>query len=351
MRVTFLVAALGNGGGIRVLAQYANGLKKLGHDVQVVCPAPIPWGRLNNIKNYFFGFSGSIPENHFTRLGVPIKMLERYRPIRASDVPNADVIIATWWETAKWMSGFSEAKGKKLHFVQDYEIWNGRKKEVDETLKLPIPKVTISTWIVSKLNEIGVISNDVITNGIDKTLFYHDKISAPKKPTIGFVFTDNPRKGSDIAFEAIFRALKERTDFNILCFGHFVPSYSLTKLKNLTFIQSPDQSELRKIYSSCSAWLFPSREEGFGLPILEAMSCGTPVIACPAGAAPDILKNGGGTLLKSFDPVEMANEIIRYIDMPQEEWRLISANAEKIASKFEWSSSIKKFEKFLLKMA
>lgn len=348
MKVTFLVAAVDNGGGIRVLAQYAHGLMERGHEIKVVCPAPIPYGRMNKIKNSLFSHSGPVPANHFTRLGVPVTMLERNRPIRYSDVPDADVIIATWWETSKWMSVFPDAKGKKLHFVQGYEIWNDCKEEVEETLRLPIEKLTISSWLVLKLSELGLHAPDVIPNGVEHDLFYSCERDPPQIPTIGFVYTDNPRKGGDIAFEAIRIAAKERKNVNVIVFGHSAPPESDCDLANLTVIVSPEQHELRDIYSSCTTWLFPSREEGFGLPILEALACGTPVIACRSGAAPEILQNGGGTLLESFSPEEMAAEIVRYVDMSQDEWRKISGSAVAVARTFDWQIATDKFEKKLL---
>ncbi|MGC8714943.1 MAG: glycosyltransferase [Leptodesmis sp.] len=53
---------------------------------------------------------------------------------------------------------------------------------------------------------------------------------------------------------------------------------------------------MRDYYSACDAWLFPSRYEAVGLPILEAMACRTPVIGTPAGIAPEMLSDGAGIL-------------------------------------------------------
>lgn len=50
----------------------------------------------------------------------------------------------------------------------------------------------------------------------------------------------------------------------------------------------PDET-LRALYSSCGAFLFPSFQEGFGLPPLEAMACGAPVVASSRTAIPEVL--------------------------------------------------------------
>jgi glycosyltransferase involved in cell wall biosynthesis len=50
-------------------------------------------------------------------------------------------------------------------------------------------------------------------------------------------------------------------------------------------------SDLRRLYSSVFAFIFPSDYEGFGLPILEAMACGCPVVAAALSSLPEV----GGT--------------------------------------------------------
>jgi glycosyltransferase involved in cell wall biosynthesis len=60
--------------------------------------------------------------------------------------------------------------------------------------------------------------------------------------------------------------------------------------------------ELVALYNLASAVVFPSLHEGFGLPIVEAMACGTPVVACPAGAAVELVDEGvTGYLRESID--------------------------------------------------
>jgi glycosyltransferase involved in cell wall biosynthesis len=47
-------------------------------------------------------------------------------------------------------------------------------------------------------------------------------------------------------------------------------------------------SDLRLLYCGATAMLFPSKYEGFGLPVLEAMACGTPVVTCNAASLPEV---------------------------------------------------------------
>jgi glycosyltransferase involved in cell wall biosynthesis len=84
--------------------------------------------------------------------------------------------------------------------------------------------------------------------------------------------------------------------------------------------------------------------EGFGLPILEAMACRTPVIATPAGAAPELLKNGGGILLVNHDPDPMAHAIQTLCTLGVDQWQHISEQAYQIACHCSWEDATQRFE-------
>lgn len=72
--------------------------------------------------------------------------------------------------------------------------------------------------------------------------------------------------------------------------------------ENLIFLGNVTDSELRALYTNAAMFLFPSRTEGFGLPPVEAMTCGCPVIAARAGAMPEIC--GDGALLVDPEDTE-----------------------------------------------
>ena len=101
----------------------------------------------------------------------------------------------------------------------------------------------------------------------------------------------------------------------------------------------PDR-ELAALYRRCGLFVFPSLYEGAGLPILEAMACGAPVLGSNVSSIPEIL----GDLRATFDPadpVEIASRIASALDDETELERLRRVSAERTAH-FTWDRVARK---------
>jgi glycosyltransferase involved in cell wall biosynthesis len=95
--------------------------------------------------------------------------------------------------------------------------------------------------------------------------------------------------------------------------------------------------DLRALYSSCQMFVYPSLYEGFGLPLLEAMACGAPVITSDI---PSIRETVGNTacLISPTDSTELARVIMRLLkDAPERKKR--SAAGIEHAMKFSWEKT------------
>ena len=100
-------------------------------------------------------------------------------------------------------------------------------------------------------------------------------------------------------------------------------------------------SEVRDLYDHAAVFLFPSFYEGFGMPIIEAMSCGAPVVTSKIGA---MIEVGGDAAVFVSDP-KSTNEIgmsIAGILSDVEQWNDISARGLKHANAFSWKSAAEK---------
>lgn len=92
-----------------------------------------------------------------------------------------------------------------------------------------------------------------------------------------------------------------------------------------------DDPELRALYEAATLFLFPSETEGFGLPPVEAMHCGTATIASDGGAMPEVCGDGA-SILPALDAGAWAAEVQRLIDDDTARAALISRGTARAAT-------------------
>lgn len=98
--------------------------------------------------------------------------------------------------------------------------------------------------------------------------------------------------------------------------------------------------ELPSIYTMATLFLYPSLRESFGIPLLEAMACGTPVITSNTSSMPEI-SGDAAVLIDPFNPFEMAEAIIRLCTDSALREKLISKGFEQV-KKFRWAENASK---------
>ena len=94
-------------------------------------------------------------------------------------------------------------------------------------------------------------------------------------------------------------------------------------------------SQLLSLYRGAAALVYPSRYEGFGLPVLEAMACGTPVIASRAASIPEVLGDAG-VLLDPDDEPGWAKAIAEVVNDEWQKGRMRKAGLTR-AREFTWA--------------
>jgi glycosyltransferase involved in cell wall biosynthesis len=95
--------------------------------------------------------------------------------------------------------------------------------------------------------------------------------------------------------------------------------------------------ELRALYSSCKVFIYPSIYEGFGLPPLEALACGAPVIAGRIAALQETL-GGAARLVEPLDVEALARNILELLQNDRQRLLLAGAGPEQ-AAKFSWEKT------------
>jgi glycosyltransferase involved in cell wall biosynthesis len=279
-------------------------------------------------------------------LDVPCRVIERGRPVTDADVPDADVVIATWWETAQWVANLSDAKGAKAYFVQHHEVFDYLPKEkVEASYSLPLHKIIVSQWLVNLVRtRYGDSNVSFVPPSVDTEQFDAPPRGKQSIPTVGMMYSTLHWKGCDISLKAFSLAQKKVPNLRLVAVGNQNQPPELLLPPNTEYVYPREQSTLKDFYSQCDAWLFGSRSEGFGLPILEAMACRTPVIGTPAGAAPELLSDGAGMLVKPEDPEDMALAIERICKLSNAEWQAMSDAAYAKVRGYSWDDSIALFE-------
>lgn len=105
----------------------------------------------------------------------------------------------------------------------------------------------------------------------------------------------------------------------------------------LTLTGRVDSAELLALYRRAELVVVPSRYEGFGLPAVEAMSCGTPVVATRAGALTEVMeRTGGGLLAPRDDPDALAAAIATLMADPERRAALARTGRERVVEAYSW---------------
>ena len=343
LRITFVFPHLAVTGGNKVALMYAEGLAAKGHDVTVL-HGPPPTMKLR-FAGPFFQRPHPVIEPHPNvrnlYVDAPIADLGRF-------LPDADAVVATWWATVEAVAEAPESKGRKFHFVQGHEVFSYVPARSADVYRLPFHKIAVSRWLVDLMRDTyGASDVSLVLNPVDVQRFSWRERSRGAVPTVGTVYSHTPVKNSAMAIEAFMLARAEIPDLRLACFGHEIPPKELVDRDFVDFHFRPAQDAIPELYRSCDCWLFTSIEEGFGLPILEAMAVGTPVIATPAGAAPDLVTSQTGAIV-GLDPAQMAAEIVQLLSKPHSEWEGMSRDCRSMAERHDEQTALSEFEAVLV---
>jgi glycosyltransferase involved in cell wall biosynthesis len=169
---------------------------------------------------------------------------------------------------------------------------NNSKSDIVKYMDIHPDKVTVVPWGVN-----------------DQTFYYEDKGEAFKKvrsalkidrPFFMSVSCDVGRKNTVSIMRAYRQALKKKIGHDlVLVWGNCPDEYrnefaAEIQAGNIKIIGNVDDDLLRLLYCASTLSWFPSKYEGFGLPILESMACGTPVVTCRNSS---LMEVGGSTAL------------------------------------------------------
>jgi glycosyltransferase involved in cell wall biosynthesis len=351
MKITFVMSALSFSGGDRVIAIYANRLRQRGHTVLVVARGlakPTVKQQISALlKGNGWITQPSKASSHVDAMNVPYLVLDQCRPVVDKDVPDADVVIATWWETAEWVAKLSPQKGGKAYFIQHHEVFDYLPQaKVKATYTLPLHKITISKWLIDLMRTEYKDDNvSLVLNSVDTQQFYAPPRGRQDRPTVGMLYAPLYWKGCDVSLKAFSIAAQNISGLQLMAFGSYPVSDTVPLPQDCEYFQEPDQNQIREIYARCDLWLCGSRSEGFHLPPLEAMACRCPVVSTAVGGSVDIIEEGINGYLSPIDDVDsLAQKLIGALTAPEEKWQEMSDAAYATATRYTWDDATDLFE-------
>lgn len=255
----------------------------------------------------------------------------------------------------------SSSKSKRMSYYQQLG-WYYRRWNVPHIIKKCQHIITVSeTERINIINKFPQINNrlSVVHNGYSDC--YHplpDKIVRPitrkylsDDKYLLFLGNTDPRKNT----EGVLRAYNE-----YLSRSHHPLKLVITGLKqdyvekilanigieictpNLIYTSYIPGEDLPALYNGAFVFLYPSLLEGFGIPVLEAMACGTPVITSNCSSLPEVAGKDG-ILVNPFLPHEIANVLIQLETDAELYHQQIIYGLERV-KQFSWKNTAEKYK-------
>ena len=347
------MSSIGLSGGVKAIFEVANLLKARGHDVTLVRPL-IPlrlWSKWNHPRKLANEIITAVLE--FAR-GGKVKWMKVDVPLKFvldatnSFMPDADIVVATWWETAYPVSKLSQKKGSKFFFIQHYETWYGFKDAVDRSYSLGLHNVVNSTWLKNILEkDLKAPVDALIAHAPDWDHFYWEgKPRAEGEIRVLMPYRVDRWKGVDDGLKAVDIARQQGSKIKLVMFG---PIRGNDVPQDAEFYFHPSNDVLRGLYNSCHIFLFPSKLEGFGMPPMEAMACHAAVVTTNVGAVPEYTIAGETALVSPPEnPQALAENLIRLCKDPALRESVAAAGYDYIRQ-FTWDKAAGELEQVFLR--
>jgi glycosyltransferase involved in cell wall biosynthesis len=337
---------IGPAGGTYNVLLLADYLRYKGYDVTVIAPRKEVFLKTVSMKIVRF------LEYHFPTLFIRKTMLSPL--ILASEVPEADFYVATFWPTAYTANYLRTKTGMPcFYYIQHFEPIFYPHSYVyylaDKTYTLPLIQLTISKWLGSVISKYG--KNPIYVGYFVDPVFkpayeapqYIQKLKSHGKKIILTIYRPEYWKGFYLFVDAITTLYKRRKDIYAIIIGdttHTIYAFPHKKIRWLL------REELCKYYSVADVFVYTSLFEGFGLPPLEAMACGCPVVMTDSLGSRDYAVPGVNSIVVQKNPKAIAVAINELLSNDSLRDSLIREGLQ-TAKNFSIDIAATKFEKIL----
>lgn len=339
--VTFVLPGRNRSGGVRATVEMANGLVDRGHRVRIAYRA----GRGSASRRAARALRRAALRARRLAVGDWLDAFQGedapYRR-RLSELAFApgEVVIAVGSLTVRevvelpapvlkvrYCHGFTQS----LPELQDY-AWG-----------VPMDTIAVSPGLLPELERRGGRpALAVVPNGIHLEE-YHPEPGLPRDG-VGTIYHEHPSKAPAETLALLARIRERWPDLPQRVFG-MAPRPAGVPRDDYT--RSPSVDAAREIYGSSRVWLMTSRHEGFGLPLLEAMACGTPVVSTAIYGCEGLVRDGENGYVVPFGAWDEFVERVGELLADDERWRKMSEEAVATAQRFTWSRAVDLMERCL----
>lgn len=209
------------------------------------------------------------------------------------------------------------------------------------------PLVTVSQSSADDIvSDFGVARDRVrvVPLGVDTGVFR--PLDQPRRPgsIVAVASADVPLKGIGTLLGSVAKLATER-DVRLTVVGRVAPGGPTERLigelgigDRVRFVGGISDAELAEYLRMAQIAVVPSLYEGFSLPAVEAMACGTPLVASRAAALPEVVGDDGecARLVAPGDAEDLASTLASLFDDPDARARMGRAGRRRVAERFTW---------------
>jgi glycosyltransferase involved in cell wall biosynthesis len=327
-------------GGIKILLEHMRHLRARGHYIQAVSRGA-PGGR-------------AVPD--WSNIQVDEEICIGRQDCCWFGRDRTDILVVGYFRDLIELDGcpvpvLYVEQGHELLFGDLSTYIDGRQAEevYRRAMAMPVAIVGVSPFICELLHKQFGRKSGLVCNAVDTEAFHPGELALRHRALL----VGNPKtrfKDFSTALQVLDRVFKQIPDLEVTWVCQQQPTFHGIRFP-LRFVVDPKQTDLPGIYRQHDLLLFTSLYEAFGLPPLEAMASGVPVVATDCGGILSYARTGENCLLAAPRYIDGLTEAVLTVFRDPEIARLLSEKGRQTALNFSWEHAVDRLEDALYRVA